>query len=137
MDEHALFLPPRTIASQLYCIANSIQGNTIFKYLIWFDISLWITECNKNGTMHNMTYHLLLHMYPSRRNFFVFTKITYLQPFRKIMKGQTKRQFSAKTDAAGQKMTFQIFFFCCTSSRQDETFLFLPKFQIFNGSEIS
>ena len=29
-----------------------------------------------------------MHIYPSRRNFFVLTKISYLQPFREIMGGQ-------------------------------------------------
>ena len=52
----------------------------------------------------------LLHIYLSRLNFFVFIKISYLQPFREIMGGQTKRQFSDKNDAAGQKNDFFRFF---------------------------
>ena len=31
---------------------------------------------------------MLLHIYPSRRNVYVITKISYLQPFREIMGGQ-------------------------------------------------
>ena len=46
---------------------------------------------------------LLLHIYSTKRNFFVVIKFSYLQPFREIMGGQTKRQFSTKNDATGQK----------------------------------
>ena len=54
------------------------------------------------------------------------------------MGGQTKRQFSTKNDATGQKNDFfRNFLFCCTSTHRDETFLFLPKFPIFCRSEIS
>ena len=35
-------------------------------------------------------FFLLLHIFTSRRNFFVFIKISYLQPFREIMGGQEK-----------------------------------------------
>ena len=35
-------------------------------------------------------FFLLLHIFTSRRNFFGITKITYLQPFRKIMGGPEK-----------------------------------------------
>ena len=74
-------------------------------------------------------FSLLLHIYSSRRNFFVCTKISYLQPFREIMGGQKKLKFSTKNDATGQKNDFfRIFLFCCTSSRQDETFLLLPNY---------
>ena len=52
--------------------------------------------------------------------------------------GQRIRKFSAKMTPQGKKMTFfWIYFFCCTSSRRDETFLFLPKFHIFSRSEKS
>ena len=44
-----------------------------------------------------------MHIYTSSRSFFVFIKITYLQPFREIIGRQTKRQFSTKNDATGQK----------------------------------
>ena len=76
--------------------------------------------------------HLLI-----QTKLFCFIKYSYLQPFREIMGGQTKRHFSTKNDATGQKMTFFGFFFCCTSSRRDETFLLLPKFHIFSRSEKS
>ena len=80
----------------------------------------------------------LLHIYLSRRNFFVLIKISYLQSFREIMGGQRIRKFSVKMTPQAKKMTFfRIFFFCCTSSRRDETFLLLPKFHIFSRSEKS
>ena len=42
---------------------------------------------------------------------FVFTKISYLQPFREIMGGQRIRKFSAKMTPQAKNMTFfQIFF---------------------------
>ena len=50
-------------------------------------------------------FFLLLHIYTSRCSFFVFNKITYLQPFREIIGGQTKRQFSTK-----KKILFSVFF---------------------------
>jgi len=49
-------------------------------------------------------FSLLLHIYPSRRIFFVFIKISYLQPFRKSL--GTKTAFWTKKIAAGRKMTF-------------------------------
>ena len=80
----------------------------------------------------------MLHIYTSRRNFFVIIKISYLQPFREIMGGQTKRQFSAKNDAEGRKNDFFQNFICsCTSTHQDETFLLLSKFLIFSRLEKS
>ena len=83
-------------------------------------------------------FSVLLHIYSSKRNFFVFIKFSYLQPFREIMGGQTKRQFSTKNDATGQKnVVFFHFLFCCTSTHRDETFLLLPKFHIFSCSEKS
>ena len=52
------------------------------------------------------------------------------------MGGQTKRQFSAKNDATGQKnFFFRNFLFCYTSTHRDETFLFLSNFHIFSRSE--
>jgi len=54
---------------------------------------------------------LLLHIYSSRRNFFVFNKISYLQPFREIMGGQRIRKFSAKMTPQAKKMTFFRIFF--------------------------
>ena len=38
----------------------------------------------------------LMHIYPSRQNFFVFTKISYLQPFRDFM-GGTKKRYNKQT----------------------------------------
>ena len=51
---------------------------------------------------------------------------------------QTKRQFSTKNDATGQKNDFFIdfFFFCRTSSRRDENLLSLPNLHIFSRSVI-
>ena len=81
---------------------------------------------------------MLLHIYSSRRNFFVFTKISYLQPFIEIMGGQRIRKFSAKMTPQAKKMTFfRIFFFSCTSTHRGATFLFLSKFHIFSRSEKS
>ena len=54
---------------------------------------------------------MLLHIYSSRRNFFVFIKISYLQPFREIMGGQRIRKFSAKMTPQAKKMTFFRIFF--------------------------
>ena len=48
---------------------------------------------------------------PIETKLFVFIKISYLQPFREIMGGQTKRKFSAKNDAAGRKNDFFEFSF--------------------------
>ena len=60
---------------------------------------------------------------------FVFVKISYLQPFREIMGGQTKHQFLAKNDATGQKNDlFRIFLCCCTSTHQGATFCFYKNF---------
>ena len=53
------------------------------------------------------------------------------------MGGQTKRKFSTKNDSTGQKNDFFRIFFCCTSTHQCATFLFLPKFHIFSRSEKS
>ena len=66
---------------------------------------------NQNNSLEaeKMTFFnffLLLHIYSSRRNFFVFTKISYLQPFREIMGGQRIRKFSAKMTPQAKKMTF-------------------------------
>ena len=70
-----------------------------------------------------------MHIYSSRRNFFVFTKISYLQPFREIMGGQRIRTFSAKMTPQAKKMTFfRIFFFSCTSTHQGATFCFYQNF---------
>ena len=80
-------------------------------------------------------FSLLLHIYSSRRNFFVFTKISYLQPLREIMGGQTKRQFSTKNDATGQKNDFFWFFFLLlhiSTSRRN----FFCFYQIFISSAI-
>ena len=67
------------------------------------------------------------HIFTSRRNFFVFTKVAYLL-----------RHFSAKQLTKGRTNKFFRIFSCCsTSSRRDETFLFLPKFHIFSRSEKS
>ena len=45
------------------------------------------------------------------------------------MGGQTKRQFSAKNDATGQKKYFfRNFIFCYTSIHRDETFFVFIKF---------
>ena len=85
-----------------------------------------------------LEFSFLLHIYPSRRNLFVFTKISYLQPFREIMEGQTKHKFSAKNDATVQKNDFfRNFLICCTSTHRDETFLSLPNFHIFSRLEKS
>ena len=74
----------------------------------------WFVNRNKSLEAEKWLFSkfsLLLHIYSSRRNFFVFTKISYLQPFREIMGGQTKLQFSTKNDATGQKKwLFSIFF---------------------------
>ena len=56
-------------------------------------------------------FFFLLHIYTSRRNFFVFIKISYLQPFREIMGGQRIRKFLAKMTPQGKKMTFFRIFF--------------------------
>jgi len=80
----------------------------------------------------------MLHIYSSKQNFFVLTKISYLQPFREIMGGQRIRFFSAKMTPQAKKMTFfRIFFFSCTSTHQGATFLFLLKLHIFSRSEKS
>ena len=56
-------------------------------------------------------FFFLLHIYTSRRNFFVVIKISYLQPFREIMGGQRIRKFSAKMTLQAKKMTFFRIFF--------------------------
>ena len=61
-----------------------------------------------------------------RNDFFVLTKISYLQ-----------HRFSAKKLTTGRKNNIFGIFFVFTSSHQDETFLFLSKLHIYNGSEKS
>ena len=74
----------------------------------------------------------LLPICPSlRRNFFVFTKFSYLQPFREIMGDKKNVNFWLKKSLQPKKMSFFRLFFCCIYSRQDQTFLFLTKFHIF------
>ena len=83
-----------------------------------------------------MDFFFLLHIYTSRHNFFVFNKISYLQPFKEIVRGQRIRKFSAKMTPQAKKMTFfRIFFFSCTSTHQGANFLFLLKFHIFMGGQ--
>ena len=65
----------------------------------------------------------------SRRNFFVFIKISYLQRFG----FKKKRVFLLVIFSSPKKECFWIFLIFFKSSHQDETFLFLPKFHIFNG----
>ena len=65
-------------------------------------------------------------IFTSRRNFFVFTKISCLQRFW----FKKNAIFGKRAD----KMTFFVVFF--KSSHQDETFSFLPKFHIFNGLDL-
>jgi len=69
----------------------------------------------------------------------------YLLPKFPIFKGlkisrrdKQKRQFPYKKTAyaTGRKNKFFQFLFCFESSHRDETFLFLPKFHILNGSKI-
>ena len=38
-----------------------------------------------------LDFFVLLHIYPSRRNFLVFINFSYLQPFREIMRGRGKK----------------------------------------------
>jgi len=90
---------------------------------------------NKSPEAKQMTFfkifNLLLHIYSSRRNFFVFNKISYLQPFREIMGKQRIRKFSAKmTPQAKKTIFFRIFFFFRTSTHQGATFLILSKFHL-------
>ena len=69
--------------------------------------------------------------------FLSFTNFHIFSRSEKSWGGQTKLQFSTENDATGQKKwLFSDFFFRCTSSRRNKTFLFLPKFKIFNSSEI-
>ena len=83
-------------------------------------------------------FSFLLHIYPSRRIFLFLLKFHIFSHSEKSWGGQTKRQFSAKNDAAGQNNDFlRIFCFCCTSTHRDATFLFLSKFHVFNHSEKS
>ena len=69
-------------------------------------------------------FFLLLHIFTSRRNFFVSTKISYLQPFREIMGGQRIRKFSAKMTPQAKKMTFFRIFFSSVAHLHVETILF-------------
>ena len=48
-------------------------------------------------------FSLLLHIYPSRQNFFVITKISYLQPFREIMWGQRKALHRTTTTTTNEQ----------------------------------
>ena len=60
---------------------------------------------------------------------FCVTKISYLQPFREIMGGQTKLQFSTKNDATGQKNDlFRIFFLLLHILTSRQNFFVLIKF---------
>ena len=52
-----------------------------------------------------MTFCFPLHIYISRRNFFVFIKITYLQPFREIMGGQSSVTIKQQTNEQTNKRT--------------------------------
>ena len=54
----------------------------------------------------------LLHIYLSRRNFFVFNKISYHQPFREFMGGGKQNvNYPLKMTPQAKKMTFFGFFF--------------------------
>ena len=69
-----------------------------------------------------------LHIFSSRRNFFVFTKISYLQRFRFPRK---KSNFVQKNLQHAKKKKNHIFF-CCLSSRVLNLFV-KTKFHIYNG----
>ena len=78
------------------------------------------------------------HLLIETKLFLFLSKFHIFSHLEKSWGGQTKLQFSTKNDATGQKKwLFLEFFFCCTSSRRDETFLFLPKFHIFSRLEKS
>ena len=82
-------------------------------------------------------FSLLLHIYTSRRNFFVAIKISYLQPFREIMGRQKNVNFRLKMTPQAKNDFFQNFLLCCTSTHRDETFLLLSNLHIFSRSEKS
>ena len=76
-----------------------------------------------------LDFFFLLHIYTSRRNFFVFIKISYLQPFREIMGGQRIRKFSAKMTPQAKKMTFfRIFFSAAHLLIETKLFCFYQNF---------
>ena len=56
-------------------------------------------------------FSLQLQIFSSKRTFFAFIKVSYLQPFKEIMGGQRIRTFSAKMTTQAKKMTFFRIFF--------------------------
>jgi len=71
--------------------------------------------------------------------FYFLTEFPIFRGLQILWRDKQKRQFPYKKTAynTGRKNeSFQILF-CCTSSLRNNTFLFEPKFHIFNGSEIS
>ena len=103
-----------------------------------------LTETNRQRTKKWLfsKFSLLLHICLSRRNFFVFTKISYLQPFREIMGGQRIRKFSAKMTPQAKKMTFFFLLLHIYTSRRN-FFVFIkisylqPFREIMGGQEKS
>jgi len=99
----------------------------------------WLIEKNRQSPEKRLfsDFTFLLNNYISRRNFLFPSKFHIFSRSEKSWGDKEYENFRLN-DAAGQKMTFfRIFFFCCTSTHRDETFLFLPKFHIFSRLEKS
>ena len=84
-DETFLFLPKFHIFSRLEKSCGDKQN---------FNFRLKTTPQAKKWLFSKFSFQL--HIYPSRRNFFVLTKCSYLQPFREIMGGQKALQTTNK-----------------------------------------
>ena len=91
-----LFIPIKISYRQLF---REIMGGQRIR-----TFSAKMTPQAKKMTFFRI-FFLLLHIFTSRRNFFVFTKISYLQPFREIMGGQGKSVTSTTNDERRRRTT--------------------------------